>query len=299
MQAVLSDGTTSLKSATLNLTILRPFWQRWWFLALAALLVAGVVVLVYRYRIANLRRVNAALREANVAEEALRRSREERVAELEQVRSRIATDLHDDIGSSLTQIAVLSEVAQAQTGKGNGQPEALRKITDVSNELVGTMSDIVWAINPAKDHLSDLTQRMRRVASDLLSPKGIAVHFSSREEDRAVTIKTNSRREVFLIFKESINNITKHAEATKVDIDLEIKKDLLLLKIVDDGKGFVCGPPSFEDTFSSEGPSGNGLRNMRKRAAEMGGRFDIDSSPGHGTITFLELPLGMPQTLES
>ena len=299
VQAVLSDGTTSLNSATLNLTILRPFWQRWWFLALAALLVAGVVVLVYRYRIANLRRVNAALREANVAEEALRRSREERVAELEQVRSRIATDLHDDIGSSLTQIAVLSEVAQAQTGKGNGQPEALRKITDVSNELVGTMSDIVWAINPAKDHLSDLTQRMRRVASDLLSPKGIAVHFSSREEDRAVTIKTNSRREVFLIFKESINNITKHAEATKVDIDLEIKKDLLLLKIVDDGKGFVCGPPSFEDTFSSEGPSGNGLRNMRKRAAEMGGRFDIDSSPGHGTITFLELPLGTPQTLES
>jgi len=140
---------------------------------------------------------------------------------------------------------------------------------------------------------------MRRVASDLLSPKGVAVHFRSREEDRAVTIKTNARREVFLIFKESINNVAKHAQATKVDIDLEIQKDLLLLKIVDDGKGFVCGPPSLEDTLSSEGPSGNGLRNMRKRASEMGGRFDIDSSPGRGTITFLELPLGTPQTHES
>ena len=301
VRAVRADGATSPEPAALNLRILSPIWQRWWFLSIAALFVAGVVLSTYRYRISNLRQVNAALREANLAEEELRRSREERVAELEQVRSRIATDLHDDIGSSLTQIAVLSEVAQAQAGKGkdNGQPEALRKITDVSNELVGTMSDIVWAINPAKDHLSDLTQRMRRVASDLLSPKGIAVHFRSREEDRAITIKTNSRREVFLIFKESINNIAKHAEASKVDIDLEIKKELLLLKIVDDGKGFVCGPPSFEDTFSSEGPSGNGLRNMRKRAAEMGGRFDIDSSPGRGTITFLELPLETAHTIES
>jgi signal transduction histidine kinase len=193
---------------------------------------------------------------------------------------------------------VLSEVAQAQAGKENGQPEALRKITDVSNELVGTMSDIVWAINPAKDHLSDLTQRMRRVASDLLSPKGIAVHFRSREEDRAITIKTNARREVFLIFKESINNIAKHSAAKNVEIDIEIKLDLLLLKINDDGRGFVCGAPSFEDTLSSEGPSGNGLRNMRKRAAEMGGRFDIDSSPGRGTSSLLELPLGTPQTVE-
>jgi signal transduction histidine kinase/ligand-binding sensor domain-containing protein len=298
VRAVRADGATSPESAVLNLRILSPIWQRWWFVSLAALFVTGIVLGTYRYRITNLRRINAALLEANRAEEELRRTREERVAELEQVRSRIATDLHDDIGSSLTQIAVLSEVAQTQAGKGNGQPDALKKITDVSNELVGTMSDIVWAINPAKDHLSDLTQRMRRVAADLLSPKGIAVHFRSREEDRAVTIRTNARREVFLIFKESINNIAKHSGAKNVEIDLEIKKDLLLLKIQDDGRGFVCGPPSFEDTLSSEGPSGNGIRNMRKRAAEMGGRFDIDSSPGRGTISFLELPLGTPQTTE-
>ena len=298
VRAVRADGKFSPEPAVLSMRILSPVWQRWWFLSLAALLVTGIVLGTYRYRIANLRRVNAALLEAQKAEEELRLTREQRVAELEQVRSRIATDLHDDIGSSLTQIAVLSEVAQTQAGNGNGHPDALRKITDVSNELVGTMSDIVWAINPAKDHLSDLTQRMRRIAADLLSPKGITVHFASREEDRAVTIRTNARREVFLIFKESINNIAKHSAAKTVDIDIEIKKDLLLLKIQDDGKGFVCGPQSLDDTLSSEGPSGNGIRNMRKRASEMGGRFDIDSAPGRGATSFLELPLGTPQTLE-
>ncbi len=300
VRGVDSAGTVSEKPAVVNFTILPPFWQRWWFLAIVAFAVAAAVMLLFRYRIANLRRVNLALSEAKLAEENLRKAREERLAEVESVRARIATDLHDDIGGSLTQIAILSEVAQAKAGAGNGAvAEPLSRITDVSNELVDTMSDIVWAINPAKDHLSDLTQRMRRVAADLLSPKGITVHFRSREEDRAVTIKTNARREVFLIFKESVNNIAKHSGAKNVRIDLEINRDQLLLKILDDGKGFVCGPPSFEDTFSSEGPSGNGIRNMRKRAAEMGGRFDIDSGPGRGTTTLLELPLEIGRVTEA
>jgi signal transduction histidine kinase/ligand-binding sensor domain-containing protein len=291
VRAVLSSGATSERSAVLNMVLLRPVWQRWWFLAVAALLLGGIVVFAYRYRIENLRRINAALREANLAEEALRRTRDERVAELEQVRSRIATDLHDDIGSSLTQIAVLSEVAQTHVGAGNGGPtEPLRKITEVSNELVGTMSDIVWAINPSKDHLSDLTQRMRRVASDMLSPKGIVVHFRSDEEHRELKVRTNARREFLLIFKESVNNIAKHAGARNVYIDLQTEGDLLALRIRDDGKGFDLDPQSPDDSPSSEGRGGNGLRNMRKRAAEMNGRFDITSVPGHGTSIVLTLP---------
>ena len=112
------------------------------------------------------------------AEINLQNSREERLSELEKVRSRIATDLHDDIGASLTQIAILSEVAQAQGRKRNGiSVEPLTKISAVSNELVSTMSDIVWSINPTKDHLSDLIQRMRRFASDSLSAKGITFHL--------------------------------------------------------------------------------------------------------------------------
>jgi signal transduction histidine kinase/ligand-binding sensor domain-containing protein len=301
VRAIDSEGQVSAVPASVNFKILPPIWQRWWFVTAMVLATAFVVVAFYRYRTARLREVNAALAEAKLAEENLRLAREEKISELEKVRSRIATDLHDDIGASLTQIAVLSEVARAQAGKGNGgPPESLSKISQVSNELIGTMSDIVWAINPAKDRFADLIQRMRRIASDLLSPKGIAVHFQSREQDKKLTVKTNARREVFLIFKESINNIAKHSSAKNVYIDVVITGDILILRINDDGKGFEIGPASFDDTFSSDGPSGNGITNMRKRAMEMGGRFDIDSGIGRGTTAVLTLPLepGIDVTVE-
>jgi signal transduction histidine kinase len=158
---------------------LSPIWLRWWFVLLSALLIGAIIILLYRYRTARLREANTALKNARFAEAALSRSREERLVELEGVRSRIATDLHDHIGASLTQIAVLSEVAQAQGKNGNGaSADPLTKISAVSNELVGIMSDIVWSINPTKDHLSDLTQRMRRFASDVLAAKGIAFNFT-------------------------------------------------------------------------------------------------------------------------
>jgi signal transduction histidine kinase/ligand-binding sensor domain-containing protein len=292
VRAVNSDGELSESPAALNFKILPPLWARWWFLTLAAMVIVLIIIAIYKYRLASLQKINQALLAAKNAEADLRLAREQRILELESVRARIATDLHDDIGASLTQIAVLSEVAQAQSGRGNGgPPAALQKITEVSNELVSTMGDIVWSINPAKDHLIDLVRRMRRVAADLLSPLGIMVHFTSSEEDKRLTVKTNTRREVFLIFKESINNVAKHSGAKNVFIELSISNELLKLRIEDDGRGFNCGPSAIEDTLSSESPSGNGLRNMRKRAAGMGGRFDIDSGPGRGTTIVLELPL--------
>lgn len=291
VRAVNTDGAVSESPATLAFKIMPPIWQRWWFLGLSALAVSGIVVGFFRYRTARLVEVNAALEEARRAEERLRRSREERLMELERVRSRIATDLHDDIGASLTQIAILSEVAQAGGGNGNGNAtEPLTKITQVSNELVGTMSDIVWSINPSKDHLSDLTQRMRRFAADVLSQKGVKVRFSSPETSDTISLNSNVRREVFLVFKEAINNVAKHSEAANVEVDLGVSESEVLLAIRDDGKGFKVEPPSFEDTFTSEGNSGNGIPSMSKRAKEMGGTFEIKSIPGDGTHICLRLP---------
>lgn len=229
--------------------------------------------------------------ERKKAEINLQKSREERLAELEKVRSRIATDLHDDIGASLTQIAILSEVAQAQEEKSAGKKpvkgafsEPLTIITKVSNELVGTMSDIVWSINPTKDHLSDLIQRMRRFASDSLSAKSIAFHFDAPPVTEDIPIGTNIRREFFLVFKESINNIVKHSRAARVDVVFQVIGQYLILKVKDDGKGFD------KNNFSGEG---NGVLSMTKRAAEMDGEFEIVSEIGKGTEIILKLPLNM------
>jgi signal transduction histidine kinase len=238
--------------------------------------------------------VNSALQAANVAGENLRLAKEERLAELERVRSRIATDLHDDIGASLTQIAILSEVAQQQHATGNGAvAEPLDMIYNVSNELVGTMSDIVWAINPRKDHLPDLSQRMRRFASDVLSAKEIDFEFVAPPYDENLSLGANVRREVFLIFKESINNIVKHSHATMVEISFEVAGRNLCLRVSDNGDGFEVPPPgvvSGANLFADK-PGGNGLLSIRRRALELGGELSISSGPGQGTVSTLTLPV--------
>ena len=297
VRAVNSEGAASERPAIVSFEILPPVWARWWFILLAALLVSATIVLLYRYRISHLQAVNRALTEANRAEEALRRSKEERLAELEEVRTRIATDLHDDIGASLTQIAILSEVARQQKNapKTDGnriEREPLTMIYDVSTELVGTMSDIVWAINPKKDHLEDLTLRMRRFASDVLSPKDIDFEMNAPEDETEISLGSALRRELFLIFKESINNIVKHSGATEVMIDFVFSEPEVFLTVRDNGRGFDLAKFTENATASlfADYRGGNGLLSMKRRAAELGGELEISSPPG-GTTVKLRLPL--------
>lgn len=290
VRAVGTDGFTSETPAVASFTILPPIYLRPWFICLVILISGAVLYLFYRYRTSRLLEVNSALAEANRAEEALRRSREERLVELERVRERIATDLHDDIGSSLTQIAILSEVAHQQAGgDGNNGSEPITRIISVSNELVDTMSDIVWAINPKRDHLSDLLQRMRRFASDVFTARQIAFNFQAADSHRDLELGANIRREVYLIFKESVNNIVKHSGCTRADIEFRIEDDWLVLKISDNGNGFKIAPTKNDDLMEITTLGGNGILNMRRRAREMGGTFDIKSDPAEGTATTLRM----------
>ena len=288
VRAVNSEGVVSEEPATISFTIVPPIWQRTWFQILTILAVAGITALVFYYRTARLREINSALREAKIAEERLRRSREERLAELEKVRARIATDLHDDIGASLTQIAILSEVAQTHANGNGNSAESLAKITDVSNELVGTMSDIVWSINPAKDHFSDLVQRMRRFAADVFAAKSIEFQFLAPGKEGETVVSSNIRREVFLIFKEAVNNIVRHSEATSVRIELAAENGEVALRVSDNGVGFDPANP-----VSSSG-GGHGIVGMRKRVEELGGKLQIISEKGSGTTIALSLPLHEP-----
>ena len=216
------------------------------------------------------------------AEEELRRTREARAIELERVRKRIASDLHDDIGSSLTQISLLSEVVnQRVAGRDGAVAQPLAQIANSSRELVDAMSDIVWAINPQKDHLSDLTQRMRTLTSEVSTACGINVRFRAPEVEEDLPLGANLRREVFLIFKESINNIVKHSGATEAEVEFRFDRDQLFLRVSDDGHGFDLAQES----------EGHGLVSMRGRAKEMGARFEMQSSIGKGTTVILKVPL--------
>ena len=264
VRAVNAEGIASENPALVSFSIARPIWQRWWFLTLAALIISGLIYAFYRYRV-------------------------KRLLELERVRTRIATDLHDDIGSSLSQIAILSEVVRQKVGNnGNGANEPLNLIADTSREMVDSMSDIVWAINPQKDHLSDLIQRMRRFAEDMLDAKDINYRFVVPETSRNVALGADIRREVYLIFKESINNLVKYSGATEVNLSVQVENNSLVASVTDNGKGF-----DVEEKLNGnyDGFGGNGLKNMRHRAENLGGVFEIESEIGKGTVARLKIPL--------
>ncbi len=266
VRAVNSDGIATPEPASISFTILPPLWQRWWFLTLAAILIGSLVYLIERYRVA-------------------------RAIELERVRTRIATDLHDDIGASLSQIAIMSEVvSQRVDGSDAKVNEPLQMIAGTSREMVDAMSDIVWAINPKRDHLSDLTQRMRRFASDIMSAREIDFRFRVPVADeKNVRLGADLRREVYLIFKESVNNLVKYSECTDADLEFKLEADQLIIRVSDNGKGFdVEGAMNGNHT----GMGGHGLASMRKRAAALGGSYDVESGKGKGTTVLLKVPVG-------
>jgi signal transduction histidine kinase len=235
---------------------------------LAAVVVLGSLASFERYRAAHAREIS--------------RGREERLAELEQVRKRIAADLHDEIGSSLTQISILSEVALREGA--DASPELSRPLSTIassSRELIDSMSDIVWAINPDKDHLLDLTQRMRRYAADAFTASNTAFQLELPAADREITLGANVRREVFLIFKEAVTNIVKHAAGSEAFVALAIEGGVLRLDVRDNGQGFDPHAPS----------DGHGLESLRVRAAAIGGRLTVVTAPGSGTAIALHLPI--------
>jgi signal transduction histidine kinase len=256
VQAVTVDGTISPGPATIRFTILRPIWQRWWFVTLALILTGLVGAAIIRSRVA-------------------------RLIELERVRTRIAADLHDDIGSALSRIAILSEVARRQGNVEAAVGEPLEVIAGASRDLVDSMSDIVWAINPNKDHLRDLMQRMRRFASDLFTARQIEFTFDAPGEEQALKIGADLRRQVFLIFKEAVNNIARHSGCTKAQIEMRIENRWLTVKVADNGPGFD----------SSGAGEGQGLVSMQARAKELGGKLEIFSNNETGTTVLLKVPL--------
>jgi signal transduction histidine kinase len=198
---------------------------------------------------------------------------------MERLRTRIATDLHDDVGSTVAQISILS--AMAGRSASQGQAESLSEIASLSRELAGSMRDIVWAIDPEQDRLGDLVYRMRRFSSDLLKENGIRFDFQAPEAGDDLRMGTETRRQVFLLFKEGLHNMVRHSSCTEARIDLRLEAGWLVMSLHDDGKGFDA----------SQYHEGHGLRSMRERARRLAGELVVDSSPGRGTTILVRVPL--------
>jgi two-component sensor histidine kinase len=248
VRALNSDGVVSPQPAIVSFTILPPIWQRWWFLAILIMSLGAIAYLLYRYRVA-------------------------RVVELANVRTRIATDLHDDIGANLTKIAILSEVVKQQHGNG-GDGNPLSSIARISRESVAAMGDIVWAINPQRDNLVDLVRRMREHAGEVCLAQDIDLEFHAPETEGRLKLDVDVRRDLYLIFKEAVNNAVRHADCSRLEIGIAEDDGILALTIRDNGKGF--------DPESAV--SGNGLMSMRRRVEVHKGTIEIRSRPGETNI---------------
>jgi ligand-binding sensor domain-containing protein/signal transduction histidine kinase len=254
VKAVDPEGRESERSAEVAFTILPPLWKRWWF---EAALVAAAIALGYSlhaYRLAH-------------------------ILAMERMRTAIATDLHDDIGSSLAQIAVLSDVAQMGASRGTAGGRPMARIGEVARELTGSLNDIVWSIRSGDETLESLTRRMREFAEEFLEAAGIEFSWQASAPPK-LKITLNSRRQIFLIFKECLHNIVKHSGCRSASVTFHVKDREAVLTVSDNGKG-----------WKGQSMAGNGLANMRRRAAALGGGVEFGDAPRGGCQVTLRLPV--------
>jgi len=204
-----------------------------------------------------------------------RNYRTKQLLKLQTLRNRIASDLHDDIGSTLTSISIFSELAKAQSKE---VIPSLENIGESSRKMLESMADIVWTINPENDNFEKIIWRMRSFAYEILRAKNIDFEFSADDTVARLKVPMQVRKNLYLIFKEAINNLVKYAGADRAFFSIHGTKNSLTMLIRDNGKGFDVNQPS----------DGNGLKNMKKRAEEIGATLLIESGKGQGTtIQFL------------
>lgn len=234
-----------------------PFYRQLWFVLLMVLVVAVISFLIYRWQLRK------------------------KLAVLE-VRNQLSRDLHDDIGSALSSINIFSSVAEQQMQSNQDETKKLlQRIGSSARGMMQSMDDIIWAIDPNNDQLENLVPRMRAFAVPILEAKDILLKMNVGEEVQSVRLDMVKRKNLFLIFKEAINNLAKYSEAKNANVEIAIANGKLNMTITDDGIGF--------DTSAET--TRNGLKNMQKRAAEVGGSASISSENGKGTTVSVSIPL--------
>jgi two-component sensor histidine kinase len=250
VRARLSDGTISNHIGSLRFIILPPWYNTTWFYAICGISLLGFLYFLYRYRL-------------------------NQVIKFYHFRTKISQDLHDEVGSTLTSISILSKVSQSNLEKDKSKSAALlNKISEQAADMQQSMSDIVWSIRPDNDKMEDLTIRMREYLGQTAEARDFKTEFFADEEILKESLSMEQRQHLLLIFKEAVNNAVKYSNGNKVSVVIEKVNRRLKLKIQDDGVGF-----NIETIRSS-----NGLKNMRYRAKQLNGNLQINSSANGGTV---------------
>lgn len=247
VKAANSEGIWS-KETAIKITILPPFWETWWFYLLIFLLLSAILYSIYKYRINQLLKI-------------------------ERLRVKLASDLHDDIGSTLSKISMQSDIVKYGIDKQNTEKN-LSRISELSNQAIGTMRDIVWSIDARNDDFKNIIIKMKDESFSILRSKNIAVSFEHSKVKSDIKLSFEIRQNLYLIFKEAINNIYKHSNATEVKVNLLQEKGFLKMEIWDNGNSFV---PKNEH-------SGQGTKNMKMRVERIDGKFAVETQNGYKVV---------------
>jgi two-component sensor histidine kinase len=258
-----SSYVWSAEPATMKIIILPPWWATWWFRTIAIIIFGSLLYGLYRYRMAHL-------------------------IGLERMRNRIAQDLHDEIGSTLSSISLYSAVMQKSTD--NLPPKAndiLGKIINSTSEIMEKMNDMVWTIKSDNDDFEQVVNRMRAFAVNMTDAKGINLHFEVGQKTESLKLDMDKRKNIYLILKEAVNNAVKYSRCNNLHVSLTKNGYHLILEIRDDGIGFdLSGNSDSTDLLG-----GNGIGSMKYRAKMLKADFEISSVLNVGTSIVIAIPL--------
>jgi ligand-binding sensor domain-containing protein/signal transduction histidine kinase len=264
------DGVWNQSGSSLAFIVEPPFWRTWWFLSAAAVSLLGTIVgMVHYLSTQRLHRQLESLRQQEA---------------LEKERSRIARDIHDQLGANLTQVALLGELVEGDKDVPEEVEAHARQICQTARETTRTLDEIVWTVNPSNDTLEGLITYVCKHAQDYFAVAGLRYRLDVPTTLPEVPVLPEVRHNMFLASKEAITNVVRHAKASSVSVRLHLDSSSFTLEIEDDGRG-VAG------VNEAAVHSRNGLRNMRKRMEDIGGGFAIGPAAAGGTVVRLTAPI--------
>lgn len=264
-----NDGVWSDEEARLTITIVPPFWMTWWFRG--AVVVALLAAFGATIRYFELRKIRERMREL------------EHQTALERERVRISRDMHDDIGSQLTNISLMSDLASKRTDNPAHMQQTLQDMADSARSIIASFDELVWAVNPRNDTLDSMIDYLGEYAARYIEKTGMQCHIDLPAVETRIPVCSEVRHNLFMVVKEALNNAAKYSGAKNIWVEFRYQDSTLSVGVYDDGHGFrVSEVPRFS----------NGLAHMRQRMEDIRGGFSLDSTPGEGTRLYFSVKIG-------